>query len=166
MTKKCRTCHDGVMTVARENYRYIESGLPNVVLVGVEVRRCPACGIVELPLPRVTELHRVIATAVIHKPARLSGAEVRYLRKHLGWSGEDFAAHMGVDPSTVSKWENDKEPIGPGSDRLLRMMVAHESPVESYSLEELTKISDRRDPPVNVRLQRIDRGWETAAAGA
>jgi hypothetical protein len=46
---------------------------------------------------------------VIHKPARLSGSEVRYLRKYLGWSGADFAGHVGVDPSTVSNWETDKE---------------------------------------------------------
>jgi putative zinc finger/helix-turn-helix YgiT family protein len=164
MSKKCRTCREAEMVVARENHLYQESGLPNVVLVGVEVRRCPACGAVELPLPRVTELHRVIAMAVIHKPARLSGAEVRYLRKHLGWSGEDFASHMGVDPTTVSKWENDKERIGPSSDRLLRLLVARRSPVEQYDDEVLTKIEDRRDPPQMMRLSRSSQGWEAATA--
>ena len=165
MSKKCRKCAVGELRVTRENYLYAESGLPDVVLQGVEVRRCPECGTHEVPLPRVAELHRVIAMLVIHKRARLSAAEVRYLRKYLGWSGGDFAAHVGVAASTVSKWENDREPIGPSSDRLLRMMVARRSPVQDYSDDDLTKIEDRRDPPVNVRVRKRDRGdWVPADA--
>ena len=112
----------------------------------------------------MTELHRVIAMAVIHKPARLSSAEVRYLRKYLGWSGQDFAEHMGVDPSTVSKWENDKEAIGAPSDRLLRLLVARRAPVEEYADDELTKIEDRRDPPLKMKLSRRGHGWEATVA--
>lgn len=164
MSKKCRTCGKAEMTTRAETYLYAESGLPNVVLVGVEVRRCPSCGHHELVLPRVTELHRTIAHAVIHKRARLSGPEVRFLRKYLGWSGADFARHVGVDPSTVSNWENDKDPIGPASDRLLRLMVAHGAPVEDYSLEELTKIENERQPPIEVRVSPKARGWEQVAA--
>jgi len=164
MSKKCRSCGKAQMTSRAETYRYVESGLPNVVLIGVEVRRCPECGHHELVLPRVVELHRSIAHAVIRKPARLSGSEVRFLRKHLGWSGGDFAAHIGVDRSTVSSWENDRDPIGPTSDRLLRLMVARGSPVEEYPLEELTKIENERVPPLEVRLSRKGRGWQRAAA--
>jgi putative zinc finger/helix-turn-helix YgiT family protein len=164
MNKKCRTCGKAELTTRKETYVYKESGLPNVVLVGVEVRRCSACGHHELVLPRVSELHGTIAHAVIHKPARLSGAEVRFLRKYLGWSGVDFARHMGVDPSTVSNWETDKDPIGPTSDRLLRLMVARGAPVENYSLEDLTKIEDERRPPVEVRVSPKATGWEQVVA--
>jgi putative zinc finger/helix-turn-helix YgiT family protein len=166
MSKKCWTCGKAEMTVRQETYLYKESGLPNVVLVGVDVRRCPSCGHHDVVLPRVTELHRTIAHAVIHKPARLSGAEVRYLRKYLGWSGADFARHVGVDPSTVSNWENDKDPIGPSSDRLLRLMVAHGSPIDEYPLEELTKIENERRPPLEVRVAPKPRGWEQLVAAA
>lgn len=166
MSKKCRTCGKAEMSTHRETYLYTESGLPNVVLVGVEVRRCASCGHHELVLPRVTELHRTIAHAVIHKRARLSGPEVRFLRKYLGWSGADFARHVGVDPSTVSNWENDKDPIGPASDRLLRLMVAHGAPVEEYGLEELTKIENERTPPIEVRVSPKARGWEHVVEAA
>jgi DNA-binding transcriptional regulator YiaG len=47
-----------------------------------------------------------------------TGEEVRFLRKSLGWSGSDFAKHMGVAEETVSRWENDAAPIGPQADRL------------------------------------------------
>jgi putative zinc finger/helix-turn-helix YgiT family protein len=160
MAKKCRTCGEAEMATKVETYRYRESGLPNVALVGVEVRRCPACGHHELVLPRIAELHRAIAHALIRKRARLSGTEIRFLRKYLGWSGVDFARHVGVDPSTVSTWENDKDPIGGPSDRLLRLMVAHGAPVEDYPLEELTKIENQRTPPAEVRFAPRPRGWE------
>jgi DNA-binding transcriptional regulator YiaG len=130
----------------------------------VEVRRCASCGHHELVLPRVAELHRTIARALLGKPSRLSGAEVRYLRKSLGWSGVDFARHVGADPSTVSNWETDKDPIGMASDRLLRLMVAHGSPVEDYGLEELTKIENERRPPLELRLAPKSSGWQLQAA--
>jgi putative zinc finger/helix-turn-helix YgiT family protein len=154
------------LTTTAETYLYKESGLPNVVLVGVDVRRCPACGHHELVLPRVVELHRTIADAVIHKPARLSGAEVRFLRKYLGWSGVDLARHVGVDPTTVSKWENDKDPIGPSSDRLLRMLVARGAPIDDYSIGELTKIASTPALPIEMRISRKPRGWERAVEAA
>jgi len=161
--KKCRTCHEGETKTTTENHLYVESGLPNVVLVGVDVRRCPKCGAFEVLLPRVAELHRVIAKAIIRKPARLSGAEVKFLRKHLGWSGADFAAHMGVDPTTVSAWENERKPFGTSSDRLLRLMVARQAPVEEYSLDELTKIVDVHEPSPKVEIRPKDHGWQIAA---
>ncbi len=164
MAKLCRACGKAEMKTGTETYRYQESGLPNVVLVGIEVRRCPACGNHELVLPRVAELHRAIAESVIRKPSRFSGVEVRFLRKYLGWSGADFARRIGVDPSTVSNWENDKEPIGTVSDRSLRMMVAIGAQVTDYSLDELTKIVAERTPPVEVRLAPKARGWEVRAA--
>lgn len=163
MKKKCRTCKRGEMTTQRETYLYTECGLPNVVLAGVEVRRCHECGAHELVLPNVTELHRVLAHAVIEKPASLSGAEVRFLRTYLGWTGADFAERMGVDPSTVSKWENDREPIGTQSDRVLRLMVVHQAPVENYSLDELKKIENRRAPPRQLKLWNKNHGWELTA---
>lgn len=162
--KKCKEC-SGEMISSRETYRYNESGLPNVLLKDVEIRRCPSCGAQEVPLPRVVELHRAIALALVHKPARFLGAEVRYLRKYLGWSGVDFASHMGVNPETVSRWENGKEVISSTSDRLLRLIVVRSWPVEDYSVDDLAKIDDRRDPPpAHVELRVQNRHWRPAAA--
>jgi putative transcriptional regulator len=162
--KKCKACSTE-MRSSREVYRYDESGLPNVILRDVEIRRCPTCGTQEVPIPRVGELHRAIAMALVHKPARLLGAEIRYLRKYLGWSGVDFAAHMGVSPETVSRWEHEREPVSSPSDRLLRLIVVRGWPVEDYSVDDLAKIEDRRDPPpAHVELQVCDRHWQPAAA--
>lgn len=164
MKKTCRNCNKkSDLKITKENHLYTASGLPNIVLTDVEVRRCPECGFESVVIPRIEELFRTIAFAVIHKPSRLSSAEVRFLRKYLGFSGVDFANHMGVDPSTVSNWENDKQPIGMPSDRLLRLMVVHQAPVENYSLTELTKITEALTPSPEMRVHPKAKGWELAA---
>lgn len=151
------------MTSARENYSYAASGLPHVTLDGVEVRRCGACGEHEVVIPNIEQLHQAIAEAVIGKKARLAAGEVRFLRKHLGWSGADFALHMGVTPETVSRWENGREPIGPVADRLLRLMVVTKAPKSMYYIEALAALEDGF-VPTRVRLSADKSGWHERAA--
>lgn len=158
----CMQCGSPMRT-KRENYRYDASGLPGVTLVGVAVSRCPACGEYEVAIPRVEELHRALAFAVIQKPTRLAGAEIRFLRKYLGWSGADFAKHMGTAPETISRWEGDKVPIGPQADRLLRLFVVTREPAVGYPLERLAKLSDTvtRSKPIRMALRA--NAWRKAA---
>jgi transcriptional regulator with XRE-family HTH domain len=93
----------------------------------------------------------------------LTGPEIRFLRKFLGLSGVDFARRMGVAPEVVSKWEHDKDPIGGQSDRLLRMMVVRDRPVEEYPLERLAEIDDNKHDPISLDLLPSDDGWQSAA---
>jgi len=159
----CDQC-GGATTTERENFLYTASGLPNVTLVGVEVVRCPQCGGFEVAIPRIEELHRVIAQAVVRKPAPLTAAEVRFLRKWLGWSGVDFAAHMGVTPETVSRWETDAQPPGSAAERALRLMVVTRAPVQDYSLELLKAIDVNATGPFRVQMQADETGWHPVAA--
>jgi putative zinc finger/helix-turn-helix YgiT family protein len=159
---KCAECH-AEMTSRRENYKYDASGLPNVTLLGVEVRICPDCGEREVVIPKIEELHRAIARAVIGKAARLVPEEVRFLRKVLGLSGADFAKRMGVDPTTVSRWETGTQPIGPQADRLLRLMVVVSPPKSDYAVETLADIEDDAKP-LRLRLEPTRAGWREAAA--
>src|SRR5579863_1998228 len=161
---KCPECGAAEMKVTHENHVYTESGLPNVVLLGVEVRTCKACSEREIAIPRLAQLHRLIAEAVAEKAARLTGAEVRFLRKHLGWSGEDFAATMGVTPSTVSRWENEKEPMGPIAERLLRLMALRARPVETYPNERLADVAKEDARPMHLELESNRNGWKIADA--
>lgn len=163
--KKCRACRQGELVVARKNHRYTESGLSNVVLQDVEVRSCPQCGDEQVVLPQITELHRAIALAVVRTNARLRGEEVRFLRKYMGLSGGDFAARMGVDPSTLSRWENRHEPIGPLADRLLRLMVVRDRPVEDYPLDELVNIVEKEKRSL-IGLRAGRHGWHEASVAA
>ncbi|MBI4700537.1 MAG: helix-turn-helix domain-containing protein [Deltaproteobacteria bacterium] len=161
---KCPAC-DKPMTSARENYNYSACGLPHVTLKGVEVRRCGECGEHEVVIPRMTELHQAIAMAVVTKKARLTAAEVKFLRKHLAWSGADFARHMGVAPETVSRWENGREPMGAVADRLLRLMVVTQAPKPGYAIAALAELEDE-PAPARLKLAADRSGWHTEPVAA
>jgi putative zinc finger/helix-turn-helix YgiT family protein len=129
------------MTTTREKVPY--AALPGTVLGGVEVSRCPTCGEHEVALPAIDQLNRLLAQAVIRKPARLGGGEIRFLRSYLGYSSSEFARAIGSDPATVSRWEGGKKPIGHHVDLLLRAMVAIDKKVDDYGLDEFTVISEK-----------------------
>lgn len=163
---KCPTCRTP-MASRRENHRYTASGLTNVVLLDLEVRTCPGCGESAIVIPHIESLHREIAMVIIKRPGRLAPQEIRLLRKWRGWSGADFARHMGVDPATVSRWESVENPqsMGPVADRLLRLAVAHGEPAETYPVSTLTTIDADSDRSALVRMKAGRNGWaETVAA--
>lgn len=161
---KCDACGEP-MTSARENHSYTASGLPYVTLVGVEIRRCKACGEHEVVIPKIEQLHRAIAVAVVSKRPRLTASEVRFLRKYLGWSGADFAKHMGVTAESVSRWENEREQMSPVADRLLRLMVMTRAPVSDYNLDSLAALEDEPSP-VRLRVEAARGGWKAEPVAA
>jgi putative zinc finger/helix-turn-helix YgiT family protein len=160
---KCPECGARLKT-HREEHRYDECGLAHVTLVGAEVARCAACDYSEVTIPNIEALHRRIAQVLIDKPTRLRGDEVRFLRKSLGWSATSFARHLSVKLETVSRWENDKQPIGAQADLLLRVLVAQGALTMSYPLERLPHIDLGRATATRVRLARRRSDWKIAAA--
>jgi len=56
-------------------------------------------------MPRIPDLHRELARAVLLKPAALTGREFRFLRAVTGLSIVPFAAQLGVAIQTIQAWE-------------------------------------------------------------
>jgi putative zinc finger/helix-turn-helix YgiT family protein len=156
MTKavKCTECGE-IMVSTRENRPY--SKLPGVLLLGVEVLRCPKCGESEVVIPKPNQLGDLLASHLIEKQYRLVGPEIRFLRAHLGLTGAELARRMGVSPETVSRWENGKDAMGPVADRLLRLLVAGDMPREA-----LARIGDD-SKPLNLVVRASRAGWKEAA---
>ena len=131
----------------RRNYRYTESGIPNVILQGVEVADCPTCGNSDVSIPRMAKIHRAIAQALVTSPARLTGPQFRFLRKHLGLSGDELSRYLHTDKTKISKWETDEDRIGPATDRLIRLLATaldnELRPQVADVAEHLQKISDQ-----------------------
>ena len=158
---KCPRCRGATETRREPTYRYAESGLADVVLINaVTTASCSKCGEVYTGFRAIERLHKVIATALIHKKGRLAPEEIRFLRKSLGWSGVDFARRMGTTKETVSRWESGKLPMGPQADRLLRMLVAKNAPVEQYPVDVLSQVAtDGPARPARVELEDGPKGW-------
>ncbi len=152
------------MTTRKETYLYRESGLPYVTLKGIDVSRCPACGNFEISIPRLEELHRLIAKTLIEKMTRFTGAEIRFLRKSLGLSATDFARRMGVTIETVSRWENNAVAIGPQADRLLRLLVAQGRLTTQYPEERLDRIDTKKATETRFGVKLEHEEWAVDAA--
>jgi putative zinc finger/helix-turn-helix YgiT family protein len=161
---KCLVC-GATMKTKRENFRYDACGLPHVTLKQVEVSRCPNCGEYEVAIDHIEDLHKTIADVLIRKPTRFNAAEIKFLRKYLGWSGADFARHIGAAPETVSRWEKGNQLMGAMADRLLRLMVATQQPVKDYSLDTLESIgAETTACPVLLARKRDSEEWYAQAA--
>ena len=120
LSRECTEC--GRMMAGRaETYRYIESGLKSVVLVGINVFHCE-CGAIEPEIPAMAQLHRGIAMNLVKKSSLLSAEEIRFLRKMGGFSAVQFSRVMGVTHNHLSKLENGHRRIGKNNDRLLRLI--------------------------------------------
>jgi DNA-binding transcriptional regulator YiaG len=133
---ECSNC-GAAAKVARGTYRFTESGLKNVYLAGLELIRCPKCKNVDPIIPNMRGLLQFLALAVLEKPWRLTGEEIRYLRKYLRLTGEQFSSYLGVDKTTLSKWENDRDPVGEPSDRLIRAVTLMMGEGLKASVEEI-----------------------------
>lgn len=135
MTNCCVMC--GTQMTGPELRDYVYTSLPGVVLCDLEHYTCPSCGEEEVSIPNMEGLQLALARWLAEQPARLTGAQVRFLRKVMGWSGRDFALLISVTPETVSRWEHDKEPIGAVAERLLRVLVTQKvHPITDYDAFE------------------------------
>ena len=155
-THECANCGQPV-TPERRNYRYTESGLSNVVLQGVEAAECPACGHCDVTIPHLAKIHRAIALALAESPVRLTGAQLRFLRKYVGYTGEQLAKYLHTDKTKISKWECGEDPIGPSNDRLIRLLVgALDEDLSSKISSIAARLPDISDESGESRELNID----------
>ena len=164
----CYHCQRTEMVAEHGTVNYTFSGLPyEVLLLNVPIHRCPECGEQADSVPRPEELHRTLGLHIVERAERLSGAEVRFLRKLLDWSAKDLASVFGVDSKTVSRWENDKDPMGPVGERLLRLLVRDLEPVEggsaSWVMHTFPAVTEAKGEPRAVRLEGANGRWSVAA---
>ena len=103
-----------------QTYHYAECGLDNIYLYNIELLTCEQCKCVEPILPRVRLLHSTIARAIALQPYPLRGSDIRFLRKQHRLRAREWASLLRVDVSTLSRWENDGQQIGPQADALIR----------------------------------------------
>lgn len=120
-------------------YHFSDSGLPYVYLVGIEYYQCPN-GHTVADIPAIEQLLALIARDVVHKPAALTGVEVKFLRKRLHRKATDFSKEIGIEPETLSRIENDKQQAKESTDKLIRFYYAVSSG-DSILLEKLKETS-------------------------
>lgn len=85
-------------------------------------------GSVSVEVPGIESLSAAAAVARCLMPIRLEGNELRVIRRIAGWTATDLAAKLGEKTSveTISRWENDKQPMGGYAEKVFRLVVCEE----------------------------------------
>ncbi|MBM4300248.1 MAG: helix-turn-helix domain-containing protein [Deltaproteobacteria bacterium] len=154
----CPSCGQERETV-QGDYQYRESGLDNVWICGIEIFHCP-CGESSALIPNILELHQTIAKCLLQQKRRLTGKEIRFLRKRMAMKGKDFAKLAGVDNATVSRWENEKEAPSDPADRFIRLFYAIRMELHREAEELIKNIFPEIKPgqptiPIHVMADRM-----------
>ena len=119
----CETNASEFVSTVERPYLYLGSGLSNVKLIGVSVFRCNDCAQISASIPSMKELHKAIARILVQKKSKLTGSEVRFLRKRLGKRSVDFAQMTGMSAVGLSALEsNEARQLAAGRDRLVRLL--------------------------------------------
>lgn len=155
-------------------------GVAVKVLDAVVLQRC-SCGEEMIGIPDLEGLARAAAIARALNPARLSGKEVRFIRRALDMTQKEFAEKMDLSPEHVSRWENDKNPGGAGemSEKLVRHNVCALLQIEGiydYDPKIIANMQLRPAPetgiaPIKMMRRRVqhdeaegeDSAWNEAA---
>ncbi len=144
-------------------YHYQECGLRNVWLVnGYEEHDTPyGPGI---SIHDVDGLHRAIAFGLMNNVGKLSGSEMRFLRKEMGLSQAKLAELIGNDAQTVAIWE--KRSAQPKiADRFIRALYREFAQGNAKIREMIEHLIDTDIDDGNERMtmEQDTGGWKVAA---
>lgn len=106
-------------------YRITDFGIPLLLQDAAVHEVCDDCGHVgEIYIPNVPGL---IAAAVVYRVSlaqKLTGKEMKFLRKSLKMSSKKLAELLSITAETLSRCENDKMPMNPTTEKVLRILAA------------------------------------------
>lgn len=160
----CLDCGTKMKKQKKKPYKFTECGLNNIILLDIESFNCVHCHEEEILIPFPEKLHRIIAQNLATQSQQLLPEEIRFLRAHLGFSGIGFANTIGVQPETVSRWENGSAKMSVPHERLLRTLILCEfGPIRDYfeTLKDLATKEASRKNKKTFTLKKQD--WKLAA---
>ncbi len=151
-------------------YHFIDSGLPNVYLIGVTYWTCSQCGAQSAEIPAPEQLMNVIGESIVMKPGMLTGQEIRFLRKRVGRRAADFAALINKTPEHFSKLETEALPLHEPTDKLIRltygMLNADKKLLAGISAnveQWFNSIDPGKKPPARIRIRKAGNSWAIPA---
>lgn len=141
-------------------------GTPFSVFIheAVKEKYCLECGaVIGHVIPNPDNLIAVAAIFRACDPSKLSGAEIRFLRKSLCLKAKDMAARLDISAEQFSRYENGSRPISEVYEKLLRAMVcihhlesAKTIDVDIRSINSMNIISARDvGNPLSYRLIQV-----------
>jgi transcriptional regulator with XRE-family HTH domain len=82
----------------------------------------------------------MIGFMLVLKPKHLTGKEAKFLRKHLGYTAEDFSKVIGVGRVAVTKWETEATKLKGSNDKHIRRIYLAKKEGEIGKTPSIMKI--------------------------
>lgn len=149
------------------DHRYLECGLDNVVISGVEIV-VDEDGDEAVRILAVNDLHRVIAEGIVAHRNAMSGAELRFLRSEMGLTQTELAGLVHRDKQSIGRWERGEIEIDRTAEALIRRLAIEKLRLGTeVGIDELSRRSLPGTEPQPIRIVRLpddERPYRLAAA--
>lgn len=176
---RCSECRKGLLqkTIKPEHEEDL-GGIVVRLLNSVQLYKCTNCDYEEVVIPDLEGLAKAVALIRALNPVRLSGSELKFIRKTLDMTQKEFAEKMDLAPETLSRWENNHPGTGEYSEKLLRHNVCallyKDVLAVSYDPAIIAnmRLAPRNEfhPPIEMELVRVAKdnmerldAWDKAA---
>lgn len=106
-----------------KTFRYDACGLDNVEITGLEFvvdddgEEC-------IRIPRVNELHKLLARMIVRRAKGMSGKELQFLRTEMGMTQAELAKIVTRDVQSIGRWERGEIPIDPNAELIIRLLAS------------------------------------------
>ena len=159
---QCNECK--ARSVKRETvpeYRYDRMSIPVVLYNSVIREVCESCGEEAIEIPSMKGLIAAVAVSRVMRDQKLKGRELKFLRSALDKTSSEIAAMIDVTVETVSRWENDRAPIPPSSEKLIRYFVGSlledEAPAVFFDQRKVAEMKIRAIVPEEMPPMGFER---------
>jgi DNA-binding transcriptional regulator YiaG len=137
--------------------------MPEVVLIGVSVRRCQNCPTEATLIPKRQDLDKAIAQRVLLKSASLCGRELQFLRKASHLTIEAMSELLGVSRNTLIAWEASAA-LRYTNDLAVRVVIAavivpDDGPHLIHQILKSIRIGNVDLEPILARWSGVDERW-------
>jgi putative zinc finger/helix-turn-helix YgiT family protein len=151
------------MTESKEVYIYRECGLENVFLYHLSFIKDEK-GEDIVYIPKINQLHKMIAKAILFKTGKITPAEIRFLRTEMGLKQSEFSEILGKEAQAVGRWERGEVTIDDSIDLLIRFITK-----EYYNFDENVNVGDfsqwvKEEPIDSININVKKDGYELMSA--
>ncbi len=155
----------GSVPVVKEPYLVEELGAPfNVFVVdGVVAKKHPKTGRTLVSVTDTVGLINAVVRVRVRHPRKLSGAEIKFIRKAINVKAKDLAETLEISAEHLSRCESGTAALSPQSEKLLRLTAY----IASYSKKPESPLAEEDRISINElsaeEVESLKKGFDQIA---
>ncbi len=139
-------------------YHYTECGLDNVYIEGFDPLVDDEGERVH-KVPKINQLHHVIALAIVLHEHGISGKELRFLRTAMGFTQAELANRLHREALSIGRWERGERPISSNAEAVIRFLAIERLELSpELTVEEMTLRCVSTADPQLITIDGADPG--------